>query len=284
MSWGCGREQRSHSNGALANLSDLLIPTHFSEIDAITQGLQRGSLVLLAGSTGMGKTTLALNIARNISLQSQATVLYGAYDSPPQELMPRLLASMCRVESGRICGPRLTQSEWPQLEEAITAISSASLFFIDRSASSLEAIRQRCAELQSEDCGAPGVLIIDHLHLLPQLQPCQDVDLTPFLQKIWKLAVELDLCLILLCQTPPHAELRDDHRPLFNDLPGVAAMQAYAHVIGFLHRDEYWNPDSAVPGQAELIFFKNANNPVGTVRLGFEPQFSRFFLPLKQVA
>ena len=275
-------EQKSQASGALPDLSYRRIPTHFPKIDAITQGLHRGSLVVLAGSTGMGKTTLALNIARNISLQSQMTVLYGAYDSPAQELMPRLLASMCGVESGRILGPRLTESEWRQLREAIAAITSASLFFMDRSGSSHEAIRKCCAKLKDQGFGAPGVLILDYLQLLPQLHLGPDKDLTPLLQELRQLAVELDLCLILLCQIPPQAELRDDHRPLLNDLPCVAAMQTYAHVIALLHRDEYWNADSAVTGQAELIFLKNADNPVGTVRLCLEPQFSRFLLPLKE--
>ena len=277
-----GIERRSHASGAFPDLSDRRIPTHFPEIDAITQGLQRGSLVVLAGSTGMGKTTLALNLARNISLQSQTPVLYGAYDSQAQELMPRLLASMCGIESGRILGPRLTESEWPQLGEAIATIRKAPLFFMDRSASSLEAIRKRCTELQDQGCSAPGVLILDHLQLLPQLQPGHDQEITTLLQELRQLAVELNICLVLLCQIPPHAELRDDHRPLLNDLPCVAAMQTYAHVIALLHRDEYWNADSAVHGQAELIFFKNADNPVGTVRLGFEPQFSRFLVHLKE--
>lgn len=277
-----GLEKRSHASGDLPTLLDRRIPTHFSEIDAITQGLRRGSLVVLAGSTGMGKTTLALNLARNISLQSQTTVLYGAYDSPAQELMPRLLASMCGMESGRIRGPRLSENEWPLLGEAIAEISSASLFFMDGCAFSPDAIRQRCAELEDQSCGAPRVLILDHLQLLPQFHPGNDQDLHPLLQELRSLAVELDLCLILLCQVPPHAELRHDHRPLLNDLPCVAAMQAYAHVIAFLHRDEYWNADSAERGQAELIFLKNTDNPVGTVRLGFEPQFSRFLLPLKE--
>lgn len=272
-------EQRSHASEGSPDRSDRRVPTHFAEIDAITQGLQRGSLLVLAGSTGMGKTTLALNLARNISLQSQTTVLYGAYDSPAQELMPSLLASMCGIESGRIRGPRLTESEWPQLGEAIATIRKAPLFFMDRCASSLEAIRQRCAELQDQSCGGPGVLILDHLQLLPQLQPDHDQGITTLLQELRQLAVELNFCLVLLCQISPHAELRDDHRPLLNDLPCVAAMQTYAHVIALLHRYEYWNSDSAERDQAELIFFKNADNPVGTVRLGFEPQFSRFLPP-----
>ena len=90
--------------------------------------------------------------------------------------------------------------------------------------------------------------------------------------------MELNLCLILWCQMPPYAEPRDNHRPLRKDLPCVAAMQTYVHVIAFLHRDEHWNPDSAVPGQAEMIFFKNADNPVGTVRHGFEQLIGRLRL------
>ncbi|MCP9807872.1 DnaB-like helicase C-terminal domain-containing protein [Cyanobium sp. HWJ4-Hawea] len=277
-----GLEKRSHARGALPTFLDRHIQTHFSEIDAITQGLRRGSLMVLAGSTGMGKTALALNLARNMSLHSHATVLYGACDSPAHELLPRMLASMCGIESCRIRGPRLTESEWPLLGDAIAAISSASLFFMDSSACFPDAIRQRCAELRDQSCSAPMVLILDHLQLLPQLQHAGDQDLRPLLQEHRKLAVELDLCLILLCQIPPHAELRYDHRPLLNDLPCVAAMQTYAHVIAVLHRDEYWNADSAARNQVELIFLKNTDNPVGTVRLDFEPQFSRFLLTRKE--
>ena len=277
-------EQRSHSSSADPHLPERRIATHFCDIDAVTQGLKRGSLVVLAGSTAMGKTALALNLARTISLQSQTPVLYGAYDSSPQDLMPRLLASLCGVESGRIQAPRLMQSEWPQLGEAMATIGAAPLFFFDQATCSLEAIRQRCYELQAKDCGAPGVLILDHLQLLPPLVPGDDQDLAPLLQALRQLAIELDLCLILLCQIPPHAELRDSQRPLLNDVPCMAAMQTYAHVIALLHREEYWNPDSAACGQAELIFCKNSDNPVGTVRLAFEPQFSRFSLPQQKEA
>ena len=269
-------EQRAQASSYLPTPQDRRILTHFSDIDAVTQGLQRGSLVVLAGSTGMGKTTLALNLARNISLRSLTPVLYGAYDSPPEELIPRLLASICEVESGRLCASRLTESEWPKLGEAIKSIGEAPLFFMDSSSGSLHAIRQRYSELQALDCGPPGVLILDYLQLLPQLQPAYEQELTPFLQELRQVEAELDLCLILLCQIPPHGELREDHRPLLNDLPCVAAIQTYAHVIAFLHRDDFWNPDSAVRGQAELIICKSSNNPVGTVKLGFEPQYSRF--------
>jgi len=255
------------------------IPTHLGDIDALTQGLQRGSLVVFAGSTGMGKTALALNLARNISLHGQIPVLYGAYDSAPESLMLRLLASMCGVESGRIGAARLSQSEWPELGEAIAAIGAAPLFFMEPAANTATAIRQRCEELKGQACGAPGVVILDQLQRLPELRPGQTSGLAPLLQELRQLAAELKVCLILLTQTPPGPELRDDHRPLLNDLPDVEAMQAYAHVIALLHREEFWDPETPMRGEAELVFCKNADNPVGTLRFAFEPQFSRFSMP-----
>jgi len=272
-------EQRAVAGEPPTPLHSNRILTYLADVDALTQGLQRGSVVVLAGCTGMGKTTLALNLARNISLYSQVPVLYGAYDSPPEALLLRLLASMCDVESGRLSAVRLSQGEWPRLGEAMAQLSAAPLFWIGGPAAGLQAIRQRCLELQAQTCGAPGVLILDQLHLMPELQPSQTSGLAPLLQELRHLAAELNVCLILLTQTPPAPELRDDHRPLLNDLPDVEAMQAYAHVIALLHREEFWDPETTTRGEAELIFCKNVDNPVGMVRLWFEPQFSRFSMP-----
>jgi replicative DNA helicase len=272
-----GIEQRT-AGGEPTPLRSNRILTYLADVDAMTQGLQRGSLVVLAGSTGMGKTTLALNLARNISLHSQIPVLYGAYDSPPEELLLRLLASMCDVESGRIGAARLSQWEWPKLGEAMAKLSAAPLFWMERPAG-LQAIRQRCHELQGQTSGGPGVVILDQLQLMPELQPGQANDLAPLLQELRHLAAELNVCLILLTQTPPTPELRDGHLPCLNDLPDVVAMQAYAHVIALLNRQEFWDPETTTRGEAELILCKNAVNPVGMVRLWFEPQFSRFSMP-----
>lgn len=274
-----GIEQQTATGEQPTTLHRNRILTYLADIDALTQGLQRGSMVVLAGCTGMGKTTLALNLARNISLHSQVPVLYVAYDSPPEALVLRVLSSLCDVESGRIGAGRLSQAEWPQLGDAMAKLSAAPLFWIERPVG-LKAIRQRCHELKAQYSAGPGVVILDQLQLMPEVQPGQANDLAPLLQELRKLSVELNVCLILLTQTPPTPELRDDHLPLVNDLPDVLAMQAYAHVIALLNRQEFWDPESTTRGEAELILFKNADNPVGLVRLWFEPQFSRVSIPL----
>ena len=136
-------EHRSASAGQTSPLHRQRILTYLADLDALTQGLQRGSLVVLAGCTGMGKTSFVMNLARNISLHSQVPVLYAAYDSPPDALILRMLASLCDVESARIGAGRLSQDEWTQLGDALAKLSAAPLFWIQRPIG-LQAIRQRC--------------------------------------------------------------------------------------------------------------------------------------------
>jgi replicative DNA helicase len=255
---------------------DTNVLTHFSGIDALTMGFQQGSLVVLSGCTGMGKTALALNIARNISVVGSKPVLFCAYETPPSELILRILASVSEIESGRIRLSQLSNAEWTRLGEAIASIGSAPLFFLDRNDCSIEAIRQHCISLRNKGCGAPQVLFLDNLQLFADAVYNDNENFGQLLRGLKKLASELQLCIVLLYQSLPHAELRSDHRPRLNDLPNIMAIQNYADIITVLNREEYWNSDSALCGHAELIFYKNINSPVGTVGLYFEPQYSRF--------
>lgn len=155
-------------------------------------------------------------------------------------------------------------------------MSAAPLTFLDLTDCDIHRIRQRWIDLPIQECGDPEVFVLDHLQLMSEVQSDHRGDAAPVMRELRHLAAELNVCLILLCQTPPQAELRADHRPRLNDLTAVEAMQAYAHGIAVLHREEYWDPNTPQRGEAELIVFKNSDNPVGTVRLGFELQFSRF--------
>lgn len=266
-----GNKQQISNHG----ISDRIL-THIWDLDAMTQGLRRGSLVVLAGSTGMGKSTFALNIAFNISAYSKVPVAYGAYDSPPEELIYRLLASRCDIESGRIRSSRLTKDEWLSLGNAASEVKDLPLLFFDRSCTSLQDIYEVALDSPQSTNKNLGVLILDQLQLLPFLKSKRDEDIESLIIELRGLAEEKQLCVIILTQARPSAELRSDHRPLLNDLPAIDAMQAWTEVIAILHRDEYWNPESKMMGEAELIIAKNRDNPVGTIRFDFMPQYSRF--------
>lgn len=264
------------TNNSVSPILGNRILTHFDDIDSLTQGLQAGSLVVLAGSTGMGKTSLALNLASNTSRLSQISVLYCTYDSSPNELILRVLASLSGLESNRIRGARLDQNEWQKLGKACLEVGPAPLSFLDHPVDSLQEIRRWCSELDSKECCNQRIVILDHLQQMPELTPGQNIGLASLLQQLRQLASELNVCLILLSQTLPNSELRDGHRPLLNDLPDVGAMQAYSNVIAFLHREEFWKAESAGLGIAELIFYKNQDNPVASLPLRFQPQLSCF--------
>jgi replicative DNA helicase len=235
----------------------------------MTQGLRRGSLVVLAGSTGMGKTALALNLARNISLRGEVAVHICALDSSPTALLQRMLASLCSVERGRIACSRLTAEEWPRLGEAMAQLSAAPLFFSGAEISTAATIRARCQELAAQSSEPLGLVVIDSLQLLGG-EPAEQ------LKALRLLAAELQACVLLTCQSFPSVEPRPGGVPLLHDLPALEAMQTYPHVIGMLHREEYWDPCTSKRGQAELMLVKNSDNPLGTLRFGFEPMFSRF--------
>ena len=251
------------------NSSTERFSTGFSDLDAMTQGLRRGSLVVLAGSTGMGKTALALNLARNVCRWGGVAVHICSLDSSPNALLQRLLSSLCEVEAGRIACSRLTPEEWPRLGEAMAKLSAAPLFFSGQTISSVAAIRSRCQELAAQISQPLGLVVVDSLQLLGGDPASQ-------LKELRLLAAELEACVLLTCQSLPSVELRPGGFPLLHDLPALAAMQTYPHVIGMLHREEFWNPDTTTRGQAQLVLVKNSDNPVGTLRFEFEPMFSRF--------
>jgi replicative DNA helicase len=192
-----------------------------------------------------------------------------ALDSSPTALLQRMLASLCSVERGRIASSRLTAEEWPRLGEAMAQLSAAPLFFTDQSSSTLAAIRSRCQELAAQSSQPLGLVVIDSLQLLSG-DPAEQ------LKALRLLAAELEACVLLTCQSLPSVELRPGGVPLLHDLPALEAMQTYPHVIGMLHREEFWNAGTSKRGEAELMLVKNSDNPLGTLRFGFEFGFSRF--------
>lgn len=262
-------EEMERASQQPAQVPEGSLLTGFAGLDAMTQGLRRGSLVVLAGSTGMGKTALALNLARNISLRGEVAVHICALDSSPTTLLQRMVASLCSVEGSRIVSSRLTAEEWPRLGEAMAQLSAAPLFFSGAPISTVATIRACIQELAVQSSPPLGLVVVDGLQLLGG-------DPADQLKALRLLAAELGVCVLLTCQSLPSVELRPGGVPLLHDLPALEAMQTYPHLIGMLHREEFWNPDTSNRDQAQLILFKNSDHPLGTLHLGFQPMFSRF--------
>jgi len=244
------------------------IHTHIQDFDAITQGLQRGTLMILGGSTGMGKSAFSLGLAHGISTQDLIPVLYGTFASRPIDSYYKLLAFLSGIDLQQLRAHRMWDHEWHLFGETSRILSDSPIFFFGKNCSSLKEIGSYCEAVKQQTSIAPGVLFLDYLQLLPFLPSWHDNDIENVLRSLKIFAEQYDVCIVLLCQSAPNSELRNSRMPYLNDLPAVGAMQAFADIIAVMHRDEFWHNElSAETRKPELIFYKNLNNPLGFISL-----------------
>jgi len=248
--------------------NDNAIHTHIQDFDAITQGLQRGTLMILGGSTGMGKSAFSLGLAHRISTQDSIPVLYGTFASRPIDSYYKLLAFLSGINLQQLRAHRMWDHEWHLFGETSRVLSDSLIFFFGENCSSLKEIGSYCVAVKQQTSIAPGVLFLDYLQLLPFLPSWHDKDIENVLRRLKVFAVQYDLCIVLLCQSAPNSELRNSRKPYLNDLPAVVAMQAFADIIAVMHRDEFWHNElSTGTRKPELVFYKNMDNPLGSISL-----------------
>jgi len=248
--------------------NDNAIHTHIQDFDAITQGLQRGTLMILGGSTGMGKSAFSLGLAHRISTQDSIPVLYGTFASRPIDSYYKLLAFLSGINLQQLRAHRMWDHEWHLFGETSRVLSDSLIFFFGENCSSLKEIGSYCEAVKQQTSIAPGVLFLDYLQVLPFLPSWHDKDIENVLRRLKFFAVQYDLCIVLLCQSAPNSELRNSRKPYLNDLPAVVAMQAFADIIAVMHRDEFWHNElSTGTRKPELVFYKNMDNPLGSISL-----------------
>jgi replicative DNA helicase len=253
------------------------IPCGFYDLDAMTQGFQRSDLIIAAGRPSMGKTSFVLNIARNIAAFHKLPVAVFSLEMSKEQLVYRLLSSEVEIESGRLRAGRISQNEWEPLGHAISALSQLPVFIDDTPNISVTEMRSKARRLQAEQGGALGLILIDYLQLMEGSGSENRVqELSRVTRALKGLARELSVPVIALSQLSRGVESRTNKRPMMSDLRESGSIEQDADLIIMLYRDEYYNPDTPDRGIAEIIITKHRNGPVGTVKLLFEPQFTRF--------
>jgi replicative DNA helicase len=249
----------------------------FYDLDAMTQGFQRSDLIIAAGRPAMGKTSFVLNVARNIAAFHKLPVAVFSLEMSKEQLVYRLLSSEVQIESGRLRSGRISQTEWEPLGHAISALSQLPVFIDDTPNISVAEMRSKSRRLQSEQGGALGLILVDYLQLMEGSGSDNRVqELSKVTRSLKGLARELNVPIIALSQLSRGVESRTNKRPMMSDLRESGSIEQDADLILMLYRDEYYNPDTPDRGVAEVIITKHRNGPVGTVRLLFEPQFTRF--------
>ncbi len=265
-------EQRSLGN-VLPGLS-----CNFYDLDAMTQGFQRSDLVIVAGRPSMGKTALSLQIARRISEIHKTGVAVFSLEMSKEQLVQRLLASESRIDSNYLRAGRISQHQWEPLSRAIGVLSQLPIYIDDTANPSLGEIRSNARRLQAERPEGLGLILIDYLQLMgsSDANDGRVQEISKITRSLKGLARELNVPVIALSQLSRGVESRTNKRPLMSDLRESGSIEQDADLVILLYRDEYYNPDTPDRGICELILAKHRNGPVGTVKLLFEPQHTRF--------
>jgi len=253
------------------------LATGFTDLDRMTSGLQAGDLVIVAGRPSMGKTTLAMNIAEGAALHQDAPpVAVFSMEMPADALAMRMLSSLGRVELQKIRSGRLADEDWPRLTSTMNLLSQARLFIDDTPGLTPTEMRARCRRLKREH--DLGLVLVDYLQLmqLPGFKENRAMEISEISRSLKGMAKELGVPVMVLSQLNRSLEQRPNKRPVMSDLRESGAIEQDADVILFIYRDEVYNEDSPDKGTAEIIIGKQRNGPVGTLRLTFLGQYTRF--------
>ncbi|CDN11633.1 MAG: replicative DNA helicase [Richelia sp.] len=252
------------------------IPCGFYDLDAMTNGFQRSDLVIVAGRPSMGKTAFCLNLAHNITTLYKLPVAIFSLEMSKEQLVQRLLAAEAGIESGYLRSGRISQSQWEPLSRAIGMLSEMPIYIDDTPNITVTEIRSQARRLQAEVGTELGLVIIDYLQLMEGAGDNRVQELSRITRSIKGLARELSAPVIALSQLSRGVEARTNKRPMLSDLRESGSIEQDADLVIMLYRDDYYNSDSPDRGIAEVIIAKHRNGPTGTVKLLFDPHYTKF--------
>lgn len=252
------------------------VATGFYDLDYKTAGLQPSDLILIAARPSMGKTALALNIAEYVALKSNITTAIFSLEMSQDQLVKRILSMNSRVDSQAIRTGNLSNDDWTSLMESARIIGNSNLVIDDTSAISVSEMRSKCRKLKMEK--NLGLIIIDYLQLMSgsKRSESRQQEISEISRSLKSLAREINVPVVALSQLSRAVESRPDKRPMLSDLRESGAIEQDADVVMFIYRDDYYNHDTEEPGVSEVIIGKQRNGPVGTVKLAWLAQYTKF--------
>lgn len=285
-------------NAAFANLKELLkdsiryteqlyerhelitgLPTGFRDFDQLTAGLQPSDLIIIAARPGMGKTSFALNIARNVGIkirEPRDAVAVFSLEMSKEQLAMRMLCAEARIDSSRLRRGYLDKNEWGRLVNAANDLSEVPIFIDDSPGLSVLDIRAKARRLQAEH--GLSLIIIDYLQLLRGRGRVENrqQEISEISRSLKALAKELKVPVMALSQLSRAVEQRGDRIPQLADLRESGAIEQDADLIVFIYRDEVYNKETKDKGIAKIIVGKQRNGPTGEIDLAFLKEYARF--------
>lgn len=267
-------EEASRQKNAITGIA-----SGFLDLDYRTAGFQKSDLILIAARPSMGKTAFVLNILDYVGVKKHEPVMIFSLEMSKEQLANRVLSLETQIEADKLRKGTLTDEEWGDLIEGVDRLSKANVFIDDTPGITVSELRGKCRKRKLES--GLSLVMIDYLQLMSgekgkRSSENRQQEISEISRSLKALARELDCPVIALSQLSRAVEQRPDHRPMLSDLRESGAIEQDADIVMFLYRDDYYNKDTEHPNEAEVIIAKQRNGPIGTVKLLWQPQYTRF--------
>ena len=273
--------------GVLDHLSELSasggktlpgLPTGLSVLDDKTNGLNKSDLVLLAARPGMGKTSMALNMALNVARSSGKSVAVFSLEMSREQLVTRILSSQATVENQRLVTGNLREQDWVNIANAAAVLSGLNILIDDNPLLTVADMNAKCRRIDDL-----GLVVIDYLQLMTSAGGGKSYSgenrqqaVSDMSRMLKIMAKELQVPVLCLSQLSRANEKRDDKRPMLSDLRESGSIEQDADIVLFIYRDDYYHEDSEKHNIAECIIAKNRHGETGKVELAWSPQYTTF--------
>ena len=252
------------------------VPTGFADLDALTNGLHAGQMVVIAARPAIGKSTLALDLARAAAVKHRMPTVMFSLEMSRNEITMRLLSAEARVPLHAMRTGQLGEEDWTRLARRMSEVVDAPLFIDDSPNMSMMEIRAKCRRLkQRHDL---RMVIVDYLQLMssPRRVENRQQEVSDMSRSLKLLAKEIDVPVVAISQLNRGPEQRNDKRPLLSDLRESGSIEQDSDVVILLHREDAYERESPRAGEADLIVAKHRNGPTTTVTVAFQGHYSRF--------
>lgn len=257
------------------------IPCGIGELDKMITGLNKSDLIILGARPGMGKTSFALNIVRNVAMNTGRTVCFFSLEMTRDQLAQRMLSSEAGIKSEKLRTGELDDKEWARLAQAGAALSEANIYFDETSAITVPEMKAKLRRMKP----APDLVVIDYLGLMKSAKATENrvQEVSEITRNLKIMAKELKVPVVVCAQLSRGTEAKGkSHKPALSDLRESGSIEQDADIVLFLYRETYYDnektddEDRGDPNKAECIVAKNRHGEIGTVNLHWDGQFTRF--------
>ncbi|HSN06038.1 MAG TPA: replicative DNA helicase [Candidatus Angelobacter sp.] len=252
------------------------VPTGFADLDAVTNGMHGGQMIVVAARPAIGKSTLGLDLARSASIRHGLTSAIFSLEMSRNEIAMRLLSAEAQIALNHLRSGTMSDADWQKLARKMSAVSEAPLFIDDSPNMTMMEIRAKCRRLrQRHDL---RLVVIDYLQLMSSGKKVESrqQEVSEFSRSLKLLAKELDVPVVAISQLNRGAEQRTDKRPQMSDLRESGSIEQDADMVILLHREDAYERESPRAGEADFILAKHRNGPTGNFTVAFQGHYSRF--------